>query len=245
MPALLVFDYIETHVEFPAVVQHIEEICDNTGLRIRYVATCRATYYGGIAALGHHEHIALSEPANPQVEAWLSSYRRAAVRHILGNAGLADSERHIVACHDLPVLAAFLHWLHGNHRIEELDELITEKEFGTWVIKRLKATFPQRSVDRTLARLVALLPMPEQSISELDEDERAIFERMATDGWIERAEDPVAGIAAWHAAHDVLADRGPRMVERVRRKGDGSPVAHGDSAGSNPPRLPLIIAAFS
>ena len=203
---LLIFDYVETHPEFADVVQHLADIVDDTGHHIRYVATCRSSYYNAIKGADRQRAVALSM-AKPAAEAWLTSYRRATVRHILAHAGIVLSEANIAACHGLPVLAAFLHWLRFGGRTEELQSLLGEEAFGKWVINRVKLTFPGRNLDHSLARLIALFPIPSQGRSALIEDERALFYRLEQDGWIEKADDPSAGETAWQTAHDVMADQ--------------------------------------
>jgi peptidyl-tRNA hydrolase len=203
---LLVFDYVETHPEFANVVQHLADIVDDTGHHIRYVATCRSSYYRAIKGVDRQREVKLSM-AKPAAEAWLMSYRRATVRHILDHADISLDERNIAACHDLPVLAAFLHWLHYGGRTEELQSLLGEEAFGKWVINRVKLSFPGRDLDHSLARLIALFPIPALGRSALTDDERDLFYRLEQDGWIEKADDPSAGETAWQTAHDVMADQ--------------------------------------
>ncbi|HEX8310011.1 MAG TPA: hypothetical protein VF614_01765, partial [Chthoniobacteraceae bacterium] len=218
---LLVFDYVETHPEFANIVQHLADIVDDTGQHIRYVATCRSSYYNAIKGADRQREIKPSM-AKPSTEAWLASYRRATVKHILGHAGIPLDERNIAACHDLPVLAAFLHWLHYGGRTEELQSLLGEEDFGKWVIHRVQLSFPGRKLDHSLARLIALFPIPAQGRSALTDDEKDLFYRLEQDGWIERADDPSAGETAWQTAHDVMADQ--VALEWLKSIGDAANV---------------------
>ena len=204
--ALLIFDYVETHPEFTTVIQHLADIVDDTNLCIRYVATCRSSYYNTIKGADRQRVVALSA-AKPAAEEWLVRYRRATVEHILNHAGIPLTEENKRACHDLPVLAAFLHWLHHRGRTEELKTLLGEEDFGRWVIHRVQLSFPGRNLDHSLARLIALFPIPASGRNALTDDETDLFYRLEQDGWIERADDPTAGAVAWQTAHDVLADR--------------------------------------
>lgn len=203
---LLVFDYVETHPEFTNITQHLADVVDDTGHLIRYIATCRTSYYNEIKGVERQRSIWLSI-AQTTTESWLTSYRRATVRHILDHAGITLDERNIGACHDLPVLAAFLHWLHDGGRTEELNSLLGEEDFGKWVMRRVESSFPGRRLDHILARLVALFPISTAGRSALTDDERDLFYRLEQDGWIEKADDPSAGEAAWQTAHDVMADQ--------------------------------------
>lgn len=203
---LLVFDYVEIHPEFGNIVQQLASIADDTGHHIRYVATCRGSYYNAIKGAERQRAIWLSK-GQPVTEEWLASYRRATVKHILAHANISLDERSIAACHDLPILAAFLHWLHYGGRTEELQSLLGEESFGKWIINRVRLSFPDRNLDHLLARLVALFPIPMIGRAALTEDETALFYRLETDGWIEKADDPIAGESTWHTAHDVMADQ--------------------------------------
>lgn len=203
---LFIFDYGETHPEFTNVVQHLADIVDETDHCLRYVATCRSSYYNAIKGADRQRVVSLSA-AKPATEEWLTRYRRATVEHILNHAGIPVDEHNSRACHDLPVLAAFLHWLHHHGRTEELATLLGEEDFGRWVIHRVQLSFPGRKLDHSLARLIALFPIPAMGRDALTDDERELFYCLEQDGWIERADDPTAGAVAWQTAHDVLADR--------------------------------------
>ena len=203
---LLIFDYVETHPEFTNVIQHLADIVDDTDHCLRYIATCRSSYYNAIKG-AERQHVVAISAAKSTTEEWQSRYSRATVAHILNHAGIPINEQNIRACHDLPVLAAFLHWLHFRGRTEELKTLLGEEDFGRWVIHRVQLSFPERRLDHSLARLIALFPIPAVGRSALTEDERELFYCLEQDGWIERADDPTAGAVAWQTAHDVLADR--------------------------------------
>lgn len=207
LPALLVFDYVELHGELPTIAQHLEQLVDSVQSKIRYVATCRATYYGAISAINRHKRIELSALANARLESWLARYRSATVRHILYQAGFPVTEHHLRACRDVPVLAVFMHWLHKQGRDVLLSELLEADDFGRWVLKRVTLSFPESRLNRELAWLVALLPLDTRAEPRLSDGARSALTRLAIDGWVERTETIGRRREEWQAVHDVLADR--------------------------------------
>ena len=204
--SLLIFDYVETHAEFAGVVQRIADVVDDTDHVLRYIATCRSTYYGTLRGLERKRAVQLSRGESLS-ERWMEGYRQATVQHILADAGLDADERSLKTCHDLPVLAAFQHWMQRRGRSEDLNALLEEEGFGNWVLSRVSFSFPGRDMGHSFARLLALFPFSAVGRELLREDERELFYKLEADGWIERAEDPTAGEAAWQTAHDVLADQ--------------------------------------
>jgi hypothetical protein len=206
-PTLLIFDYVEVHSELADVAEHLEELVDEFDLPIRYVVTCRASYYGAISTLSRHKRVELSAQTHGRLEQWLAGYRRAAVRYILERAGFPVTENHLRACHDVPVLAVFLHWLQSQGRNPLLTELIQADDFGQWVLKRMRLSFGNRAVDRKLAVLAALLPFNTRVDRHLEQDAAELLERLAIDGWVERVDDQSGRGEQWQAIHDVLADR--------------------------------------
>ena len=119
-PALLLVDYIETLTDFSELVEALNLLNDSGVARIHYVAACRAGYYHqAIAASGRHLPVDLSPPPGDVALEWFTKYRLEAVRRILAEAGIAVTEKHVAVCHDLPILAVFLAYLHALGRSED------------------------------------------------------------------------------------------------------------------------------
>lgn len=70
-------------------------------------------------------------------------------------------------------------------------------------------TVPTKDVSRNLALLVPLFPMADAAAASLQSAQlRPVFERLATDGWIEKAKSSASdSFDQWVTAHDVLADQ--------------------------------------
>jgi hypothetical protein len=207
--ALLLVDYIETQSDFGELVEDLNVLNDSGVAHIRYVAACRTGYYHqAIAATGRHLPFDLTPPPGAAAIDWFSDYHQQTVAKILAKSGLVITEKHLEVCRDLPVLAVFLIYLHAAGRGEDLAELLTEVEFGRWVAKRLQSSFPSQPVSRVLALLVPLFPMRDSSALELSPDLfRPVFDRFATDGWVEKVPGDGEAPDTWVAAHDVLADQ--------------------------------------
>jgi hypothetical protein len=206
-PALLLVDYVETQQDFSTLVEDVNDLNDSLGLTVRYVASCRKSYLPAVEGPGRQEVVDL----NPLVAGgdWLEVYRRGAVEHILRHAGIEVTPRHREVARDLPVLAAFLAYLHRSGRTAELGELLDTLDFGAWVLKRVRLSFQQQQVSRDLARLLAVMPLPVTTVRDHPSaDWREIFERLAEDGWIERMDpDERVSFERWETIHDVVADR--------------------------------------
>nr|MDQ5835297.1 hypothetical protein [Acidobacteriota bacterium] len=206
---LLLIDYVETQRDFDELVNVLNDRNDSAGLRLRYVANCRTSYYKTIAAIAHQEKVDIS-PAleDPAAERWYDGYRRRTVRHILEYSGIEVTEKHLTVCRDIPVFAVFISYLHTKGRRPELESLLEEQDFARWLVKRLQLS-GVASVLPGLAQLVALFPMPADATHHEDlKDYRGLFHGLAADGWIEEfpADDEYRA-ATWRAAHDVLADQ--------------------------------------
>jgi hypothetical protein len=205
-PVLLLIEYVETQRDFEALVGTLNELADQFGLKIGWVATCRTSYYGIVEAVPRHRRIDLSERAaidNPASEA---GFQAAVVRHILEESGVGADENAVRVCRSLPVLAVFLAYLLERGRQPDLTELLGEHDFGSWVARRVQSSFAGQPINRALASLAAILPLATPTA--LPPQDREIFDRLAADGWVERdvsTEHP--GGEAWFAAHDVLADQ--------------------------------------
>jgi hypothetical protein len=207
-PVLLLVDYIEMQGDFAELVEDIESLNGTCDFRIRYVASCRSAYYPAVRTTGRHRPVDLSPPPGDPTLNWFESYRKAAVEHILNHCGVSVTRQHLAACRQTPILAVFMAYLHETGRGEDLRELLGEEDFGRWVAKRVQLSF-QRNVHRELALLITLFPMSDAAARQvLGDPQRPLFDRLAADGWIEKAPSPEEGLPDdWVTAHDVLADQ--------------------------------------
>lgn len=202
-PTLLIFDYLETQDDFAQIVEEIVQINELSGCRLRFVASCRASYYkASIKQRVNHLEVNLAYE-----NAWLEGYRHAAVRHILNTTGIDADADHERVCKGIPVLAVFMAYLRDRRHEDELRELIRIEDFGKWVVKRLDTAFG-RSAGRDIATLVSLFPLPKEKVDLLDRERfERLFTILADDGWIEEREwDELNDGPVWGTVHDVLAD---------------------------------------
>jgi DNA-nicking Smr family endonuclease len=207
---LLLIDYVETQRDFAELIETLNDLNDGLGLRLRYVANCRTSYYQTIAATSRHAEVNLTPAFEDEaVREWFESYQRGAVRHILESSRIEVTERHLRVCRDVPVLAVFVSYLHDTGRGDQLEQLLTEEDFTRWLVKRLQLTFGDATVSQSLAQLVALFPMPADTARRPELAEHGeLFNRLAADGWVERLPaDETHEYEVWVTAHDVLADR--------------------------------------
>ena len=203
---LLVLDYIEKENKFLGVADELHRLNDTYGLQIYYVASCRRNYYYRVIH-SCSRHLGIDLSPSDSAQDWYSSYLRATVRHILQHCGVDSDSRHSEACHRLPVLAVFMAYLHHLGREQELQELLNEPDFGTWIATRVGLSFPS-DVRRDLAMLLPMFPLTDTQARYLDERHSSLMDVLDSDGWIERVAVPnVAKAAFWVTAHDVLADQ--------------------------------------
>ncbi len=205
--AILVIDYVETEPHFEEAVARLVELGDEPGLSLRFVATCRTSYYPKVAAVDGVRRLDLSSESAAE-RTWLEGYRRTAIRQILEHGGLEASSELLEVCSDTPALAVFLAYLH-DAGVEHLDlhELLAEPDFGQWMHRQVRKSFPDREIHQELALWMGLMPLPQplppRLRGELGGD---LFDRLATDRWIEKL-DAGAQPPRWVSAHDVLADQ--------------------------------------
>jgi len=206
---LLVIDYIETQRDFAELVEILNDLNDTFHFNVRYLASCRTSYYQAVAATSRHREVDISPHGLTRAADWFEGYRSGIVRHILGRSGLEVSGKHLAVCRDMPVLAVLLTYLHATGRGDELECLLEEEDFAKWVAKRVQLSFPGASIDRKLATLMALFPVPDALATQgALQDYRLLLDPLATDGWIEKL-GPTATSEGhvWATAHDVLADQ--------------------------------------
>jgi len=207
-PVLLLIEYVETQRDFEALVGTLNEIGDQYGLRIGWIATCRTSYYGIVEAIPRHRRLDLSASTSSEDPASEAGFQAAVVRYILEKSGVGAEEDALRVCRNLPVLAVFLAYLLERGRQPDLAELLGEQDFGSWVARRVQSSFAGQPINRRLASLAAMLPLGTAKPAALPREEREIFDRLAADGWVERdASNEHSGGEAWFAAHDVLADQ--------------------------------------
>ena len=204
VPVLLIFDYIETQQNFVETANELTDLKNTYALRLHFVANCRSSYYHVLEGAVEHRRIDLSPPRAAEAHDWTVRYRQAVVRFIL-QQGVPDfDEQHLELCRDVPVFAVFMCYLVANHRQPWLEELLAEKDFGQWVASRVKRTLRDEGIDRDLALLMCMFPMPRSAVIRLDAAFGKVIECLSTDGWIGPLPDAEA---TWTTAHDVLADR--------------------------------------
>ncbi|MBU0607360.1 MAG: hypothetical protein KKI08_05710, partial [Armatimonadetes bacterium] len=197
-PVLIIIDYVETHQEFDEFIEKLDLLNRDRQLKLRYVASCRTSYYSRVQLVESHQLLDLRPRAGVQAE-WEQRYREAATHFILERTGLPPAQ-YAAMCHDLPVLAVFLAFLHANHRAEELAELLRVADFGLWVLRRVRASFPgSETVDRDLAVALAQFPLSREQAREFTPGQKALLDVLAADRWIEMHD-------LWEAAHDALVD---------------------------------------
>ncbi|MFC1927680.1 hypothetical protein ACFLW7_03795, partial [Chloroflexota bacterium] len=208
-PVLLLLDYIEERRDFTALVEKLNDLNDTYSLRLRYVASCRTSYYPTLAAMSRHQQVNLSPITPSPAVSWFEHYRQQTLYHILEQSGLQVTDKHVAACRNIPILAIFLSYLHSIGRDPDLVELLNEADFGTWVARRVQLSFGQPIIRRDLALLMALLPMSPTIVARLDQTKYIpSFDALASDGWIEKLlPDEPQEMETWVTAHDVLADQ--------------------------------------
>jgi hypothetical protein len=201
---LLLIDYVELHQGFEEIAGLIRDVNETYALNIRYVANCRGTYYRQLAALTGHRRIDVS-PAIGAEAVEYGQYAAETVQHILAHSGIPLTDDALAVCRDTPVLAVFLSYLVHSGQQADLGDLLRERDFGTWVAKRVQMSFSE-PVRRELAMLVALLPLRPAAVVTLPPTLRELLDRLVTDGWAAR-EHGIEGEEAYVMAHDVLADQ--------------------------------------
>ena len=181
------------------------------GYRFHFVASCRTTYWSAISHLPGLRRIELGEDPNAFRQAWLASYRRSTVAHVLAHAGVPISPDDLAGVRDVPVFAAFMAYLVATRPEQEQAEIRALRslaDFERWVTRRLRMTLRKPQDDTGLVNLAALLPLGEATIAQLSSQDREVHAALAQDGWVERYELAEADEApSWRFFHDVLADR--------------------------------------
>ena len=201
---LLLVDYVELHPGFEEIAGLIRDVNETYTLNIRYVANCRGTYYRQLSALTGHRRIDVSPAIGAEADEY-GRYAAETVRHILAHSDIALTDDALAVCRDTPVLAVFLSFLVHSGQQADLGDLLRERDFGTWVAKRVQMSF-REPVQRELAILVALLPLRSAAAAALPRRLRELLDRLVTDGWAAR-DYGAAGEDAYVMAHDVLADQ--------------------------------------
>jgi hypothetical protein len=209
-PVLVLLDYIEIQRDFAEVEQVINDLNDTYRLRLCYIASCRPSYYRVLHTSSRRLRIDLSPYVQDLEQCWLEDYRHGIVRHILEHGGIEITDRHLAVCQDVPIFAVFMVYLHSAGRETELAELLKEADFGSWVSKRVRLSFPhQPAISRDLALFVSLLPVPVDFFYRLDQGKFGdLLDVLANDGWVEKLpREEFGGSFCWTNAHDVLADQ--------------------------------------
>jgi len=200
---LLLLDYVEIQQGFNDAVNDLVDVHETYGLQIKYIANCRSSFYPRVAHLPQHEEVPLAPSHGVE---WFREFRHAIVRHILEAGGVGVEPRTLQVCRDVPVLAVFLSYLSATGRADDLHDLLNEKDFGKWVLRRLERSFPG-TPSYDIAGMVAQFPMREDLATQLTPLE--VLGTLEKDGWIEQQAtiDPTQEGREWSVVHDVLADQ--------------------------------------
>jgi len=208
-PTLIVIDYVETQPEFSDFVEHLNELNDEVGCQLRYVANCRNSYYVTIAQTLRHMRVDLS-PVERKA-AWEQAYRKRVVRHILESGRIDDGPEAARVCGDTPILAVFMSFLRAQDREEDLRALIHEASFDEWLYKRIQLSFPgvpPAILIHDLSVLMALFPFSQSSYQHiLRNNYGPLLRNLQQDGWLEKGSAVGHEDISWAVLHDVFADR--------------------------------------
>ncbi|HEX8169462.1 MAG TPA: hypothetical protein VF824_02855 [Thermoanaerobaculia bacterium] len=216
-PVLLLIDYAETLDEFDAIVDMIDQVNDVHGHRLRWIASCRTSYYPMLHdGTRRHEHIDAT-PVDREEDAWYTRYRTAAVRWILEQSGITPTDAHLRICGDLPIFAVMLLYLRERRGGEDdLRELLHEREFGNWIAKRVRSRVGNSNrFERNTAILMSILPLAGSAATAIDGEYGEIRDWLANDGWA------VEHTGRLEVAHDMFTDRVVlAYAEKVRHSVD-------------------------
>jgi hypothetical protein len=202
---LLLFDYLEVRPAFADLAELIEFWNVSMNLRIRYVANCRTSYLPRTAILRNHHVVDLSPVETSPSYEWRQRFRESIVRHILATAGL-DTPEHRAVARDWPILAVFIAYLASSGRQTDLNDLLGQGDFGTWVARRVERAFSEARVARDLATVCLQFPIDGDAARAMSAGRYGpVIDKLAADGWIERVEDQ--SNYAWRSVHDVLIDQ--------------------------------------
>jgi hypothetical protein len=201
---IFLFDYVESHPQFVELALTIQSWNEDLGLPVNFIANCRASYYGALAAqrLDH-----LSVDLDLRAE---DSYRNSLVRQILQSRDLA-SERAFLICQDVPMRAVFLCYLNDTGRTSDLHQLLLDESFESWIKTKASATLAQFPVQDRIpktAEFLAFLPFAHDSYLRVRDDPawRPVLDAMKQDGWFEDNPAEPGKQALYSAPHDVFAD---------------------------------------
>lgn len=200
---LLLVDYIETQRGFIEMANDLIDLDETYGMQIKYVANCRTSFYPRIAHLPQHDEVPLAPAGGSE---WFRDFRHAVVRHILATGDVGVDSRTLQVCRDVPVVAVFLAYLAATERTDDLNELLSKRDFASWVRGRIERSFPKTNA-HDVAAMVAQFPMPDEVALRLAPDE--VLSTLERDGWIERQPslDGDKDVLEWVVVHDVLADQ--------------------------------------
>lgn len=207
MRVLVLFDYMELQHNSAELIEAINRLNDTYELHLRYMGTCRRSYYRALRDVPRHKGVFLpSKDAADRQQ--LEGFSSRVVRHVLQHSGLPANDDLLRVCRDTPVLAVFLSYLKESGRTEDLNALLGEGAFVTWVRKRARTSFPREEIDRELSILMGLLPL------KIDDEVRAkiswaeqLLNTLAADGWIEKVRATDSDAEQWICLHDVFADQ--------------------------------------
>ena len=203
---LLFIDYAEVFDELDQLPGALLRLARDGRHRISILASTRSSSIQRVTdrltEIEISELALWNDPGQDGYDAWV-------VRQILDYSEMPDAEAVAKSCSGLPVMAAFAAFLYRRDRFrfnEQFANLAAVKDFADWATTRLKCVedkFQGQSVQRILAELAVLLPMPmveAEAFRATSDTNRDLFEVLKADHWVE----PDGQV--FSAAHDVLAD---------------------------------------
>jgi hypothetical protein len=206
---LLLVDYAEAAHELPRIADAVEHVTSNSGLRMRVIATCRASAGNQVRdGLGV---LAFEEKSLGSAKAGETAFVSWVAQSILALEALPWRDRIELVCRDVPALAAFAVFLHRRHPRQfntQFGALHELEDFEKWAAHRIAALVGvtganRHEAERSLARIALSLPLPASRLEAITAENpafRSLTRTLIDDRWIEREE------GQYHAAHDVLAD---------------------------------------
>ena len=214
--AKLIFfvDYAEIVDSLREIAEALDRINELQGHELRLIATCRTSALTAVRSdLADLDPIQILLSAEVAPDPQDTSYARWVVENILNYACVPNRAEIARICDGTPALAAFAAFLYQKQHeqfIRQFSNLAGLHDFQTWVNRRLDnlinrlAAAPDRgALNRRLATSIAHLPLPlaeRDTITDGSDLERALFEHLEMDGWIELVDGMVL------IAHDVFAD---------------------------------------
>ena len=199
---LLLIDYAETRRDLAKLWNAVSEL-NRIGRVVRVLATSRSTSEKRLKDVLENARWIRMSPSSNEEREWLAQYRRAVISHILRGTQREFSEEQIGEFAEMPVLAAFAFYLAKFGCGTNLDDLLGEVRFESYLRKRVGISLP--GVDEAIKKVASLmpqLPWDDSSADKLDGELSTVRKALYGDRWIDRQESD----KQWRVAHDIFAD---------------------------------------